>query len=150
MTMAETLKDTNVDFEILATDVSTGVLKIAQNGIYSINEAEEIPSRFRQTYILKSKNPDERLMRIRPNIREKVRYQALNLVAENYPLREHFDIIFCRNVMIYLDKQTQNRIVNQLYAYTNKNGLLVLGQAEGSASQNTAYKRMRGTIFQKR
>lgn len=88
---------------ILTTDVSMKVLEKASRGIYAESKTASVPSALRRKYLLQSNKP-ERLVRIVPNLREKISFHALNLMSPDYRIKDSFDIIFLRNVLIYFDR----------------------------------------------
>ena len=96
-------------FDILGTDICTDVLEKAVQGIYPVAKAEPIPVALKKKYLLKSKGPDSSMVRIVPELRSLVRYRRLNFMDDDFGFREPFDIIFCRNMIIYFDRPTQER-----------------------------------------
>ncbi len=123
-------KYTGFDFSILATDISTKVLKEAQMAIYPEAEIEPVPEDLKVKYFLKSKNRKKSLVRVIPALRSKVKFRQLNLMDENFKIREMMDIVFCRNVMIYFDKDTQDRILNRICLNLKVGGFLFMGHTE--------------------
>jgi len=117
-TLAMVLKEQQVrgsfDFTILATDVSTRVLERAMAATYDKEHAAPIPLTLRQKYLLRSRDSSAGLVKIAPEIRDHVRFGHLNFLSENYGIRTKFDVIFFRNVMIYFDRDTQQKIVSRM------------------------------------
>lgn len=122
---------TNIKFEytILATDISTTVLEDARKAIYPFNEIEPVPKEIRMRYFMKSRNPENQVARIIPELRSKIRFHRLNLMND-FQCSEQMDVIFCRNVFIYFDKKTQVRIANKLCDKLRPNGYLFMGNSE--------------------
>lgn len=120
----------NFDFLILGTDISTDVLGTAQKAIYEHEEIEPVPLNLRKKYFLKSKNSKNNLVRVVPELRNKVRFRQLNLMDGNFQLREPMDIIFCRNVIIYFDKKTQDTLISRLCHHLRPGGYLFMGHSE--------------------
>ncbi len=118
------------DFQIFATDISTQVLEICKKAIYSMEVAEGIPADLQKRYLLKSKNLRSRLVRISPEIRKCVRFKRLNLNDRDYGVKGKMDIIFCRNVIIYFDAETQEAILRKLALCLKIGGYLFLGHSE--------------------
>ena len=117
-------------FDILATDISTRVLEKASSAIYEEERVEGIPIVTKRKYLLKSKDKDRCLVRIVPALRQKVRFGRLNFMDDDFCLPEQMDIIFCRNVVIYFDRQTQERLFNKFYRNLKPGGHLFIGHSE--------------------
>lgn len=115
-------------FSILGTDISETVLQKARAGVYDREKAEPIPDNLKKKYFLKSKTGD--LVKIGPELRQAVRFGRLNLMDDNYRMAERFHIIFCRNVIIYFDTQTQLALLKKLCANLAEGGYLFMGHSE--------------------
>lgn len=120
----------NFDFFILGTDISIDVLEDARKAIYEHEEIDPVPMDLRRRYFLKNKNPKNDLVRVVPELRNKVRFRQLNLMDNDFRLREPMDIIFCRNVIIYFDKKTQDTLIWKLCKHLRKGGYLFMGHSE--------------------
>jgi chemotaxis protein methyltransferase CheR len=116
--------------DILATDVSTRVLERARAAVWPIDKSEEIPLHYRSRFMLRGTGEHHQRMKAGPEIRAVVQFRQLNLNAESYGLGEAFDLIFCRNVLIYFNAASKARVVQQLLAHLRPGGLLFLGHAE--------------------
>ena len=150
MTIAQYIEtQRGLDFRIMATDISTIVLEVAKQGIYHESKVKEIPSGLVKKYFLKSKDNNDQLVRVVPELRSKVTFQRLNFMDASYPVSTMFDIIFCRNVLIYFDKQTQEKVINNLCLKLKKNGYLFLGHSESIIGINVPVKQIQPTIFQR-
>ena len=117
-------------FSILATDISSRVLEEAKTGIYKKSVVEPIPVPLRRKYLMKSKDPEEDNVRIVPEIRSKVSFGRLNFMSESYGLNQTMDIVFCRNVLIYFDRDTQEAVVQRICRHLNPGGYLFVGHSE--------------------
>ena len=118
------------DFSILATDISTRVLEVAKKGVYNASEIVPVPLALRKKYLLKSKDPRRHLVRIVPALRKKVVFRQLNLMDPEYRLDKAMDIIFCRNVTIYFDKETTEQLLLKLCRRLAPGGHLFMGHSE--------------------
>ena len=127
---AENFPGLNFDYSILGTDISTRVLEIAQRAVYSHEEIEPVAHELREKYFLRSRDRAKNLVRVTSAIREKARFRQLNLMDNDFRLRESMDIIFCRNVIIYFDKRTQDTLIGKLCRNLKKNGYLFMGHSE--------------------
>lgn len=134
---------------ILATDISTKVLDVAQKAVYSHDEIEPVPMDLRRRYILRSKNRRSNLVRIAPEIRKAVRFRWINLINSNLKLNEPMEIIFCRNVMIYFDKQTQEKLINNLCNHLKPRGYFFVGHSEVLNCHNSPLVPMGHAIYYK-
>ncbi len=118
------------DYSITATDISNRVLEHAKQGIYTYEKIKPVPDELMQKYWLKGKDKSEGLVRILPALRAKVTFQRLNLNAKEYKMRKNLDVIFCRNVIIYFDRPTQQTILNHLCQHLKPEGYLFMGHSE--------------------
>ncbi len=118
------------EFMILGTDISTKVLERAERAIYKMERAETVPLQVMKKYFLRSKDREKNLVKIAPEIRHAVRFRRLNFMAEDFQMRESMDIIFCRNVIIYFDRPTQERLLNRLYDHLIPGGYIFMGHSE--------------------
>ncbi|MBI5409487.1 MAG: protein-glutamate O-methyltransferase [Nitrospirae bacterium] len=117
-------------FSILATDISTRALEKARLGIYNENTIYPVPTDFRKKYFLKSRDNDKRLVRVVPELRDLVKFRRLNFMDGDFGMREPMDIIFCRNVIIYFDRPTQEKLLNRLYRHLIPGGYMFMGHSE--------------------
>ena len=137
------------DFEIYASDISTTVLKKAKNAIYPDTAIVQIPMQYRTKYLLKSKDKSKKQIRIAPAIREKIKLFRYNLLSDKPPINKTFDIIFCRNTLIYFDRQTQEKVVANIISILNKGGYLYLGHSESLINMNFALESAGTSIYRK-
>jgi chemotaxis protein methyltransferase CheR len=117
-------------FLILATDISSKVLDQAKLGIYEEERIESVPMNLRKKYLLRSKTTDNGLVRIIPELRARIRFRRLNFMDRNFGLRELMDMVFCRNVIIYFDRPTQEGVLNRICSYLRPGGYLFTGHSE--------------------
>ena len=120
----------NFDYSILGTDISNDVLEDGRKAIYDHEEIDPVPTGMKKKYFLKSKDRSKNLVRVIPELREKVNFRQLNLMDDDFKLRELMDVIFCRNVMIYFDKSTQDKLLFKLCNYLRTGGYLFMGHSE--------------------
>jgi chemotaxis protein methyltransferase CheR len=132
MTLADfASKNRAGDFVILASDISTRVLKIAKAGIYQEASAECVPPATKRRYFLKGKGSQDGLCRVVPEIRNKIQFNRINLNnGGDFGIRTKMDIIFCRNVIIYFDRETQKRLFQKFYTQLIPGGYLFIGHSE--------------------
>ena len=137
------------DFKILATDISTRILKMAIDAIYPLNRIEDIPLHLKKKYFLKSKDPMNKTARVIPQLRNKISFERLNFMDDVYNINQMFDIVFCRNVIIYFDHQTQERVIQKLCSKLKTGGYLFLGHSESIAGMNLPLVNVKPTVFRK-
>jgi chemotaxis protein methyltransferase CheR len=130
MTLLEERQRADFDFTILATDVSTRVLDIARQAVYTDEQATPIPPAFRSRYLLRSRDKQARQVRIAPEVRAKVRFGHLNFLAPDYGIRETMDAVFFRNVLIYFNREAQQEIVGRICRHLRVGGHLFIAHAE--------------------
>ena len=118
------------DIEIIGTDLSTRALERARAAVWPLEKAKEIPTVYRQAFLMRGIRSQEGKMKAAAGIRSVVKFHHLNLNDDNYAVDGLFDLIFCRNVMIYFDPQTKVRVVDRLLNHLAACGYLFLGHAE--------------------
>ncbi|MCQ2613445.1 MAG: protein-glutamate O-methyltransferase [Treponemataceae bacterium] len=136
-------------FSLLATDISTKVLDQAVNGIYDAEETDGMNFEMKKRYFLKSKNPEERIVRVKPEIRSCVTFRQLNFMDSSYPISDIFNIIFCRNVLIYFDKPTQENIISKFLRHLEIGGYLFLGHSETIFGMDLPLETVAPTVYKK-
>lgn len=134
-------------FEIHASDLSTEVLAHALRGVYEEERIAPVPKHLRAKHLLQSKDRDKRLVRVASGTRDMVQFRRLNLIDGAYPFREPFDVIFCRNVFIYFDRTTQERILGRFHRHLRSEGYLFLGHSEAITSQGLPFKPVAPTTY---
>jgi chemotaxis protein methyltransferase CheR len=120
----------NYRYSILGTDISRWAIDAAIRGIYRTDRAEPIPAGMKRKYLMRSRSRDRDLVRIIPELRAKIRFRCLNLMDGDFGMDDSFDLIFCRNVIIYFDKPTQRVLIHKLYDHLIQGGYLFLGHSE--------------------
>jgi len=142
-------KQFGIDFTILATDISTEVLRRAEQAVYEVEKIDPVPMAMRKKYLLKSRDPSRGIVRITPELREKVTFSRLNLMDGSYPVPKGIHIIFCRNVLIYFDTATQEKIVQQFCQHLAPGGYLFVGHAETLNKLNLPLQYVAPTVYRK-
>lgn len=134
-------------YSLLASDVSLRVLQTAYQGIYDIEKIDPVPLDLKRQYFSRSKaNP--KLVRVKPQYRKKIQFKRINFMNNHYGLmKDDYDIIFCRNVLIYFDKNTQERVINKFCSHLKPGGLLFLGHSESIIGMNVPLKQVRPTVY---
>ena len=130
MTACEAFGSSRPPVEIIATDIDTNVLTTAAAGIYPYERVSKLSEKRRKAYFKKGVGSNEGSVRVKDELRQLITFKPLNLLAEQWPLKGHFDVIFCRNVMIYFDKPTQSTILSRFVPMMKPDGLLFAGHSE--------------------
>jgi chemotaxis protein methyltransferase CheR len=150
MVLAEFTEDrSDLGYSIVATDLSTDVLQTARRGIYTEDVIAPVPRDLQRKYVMAAKQPGRREVRISPKLRSKVGFARMNLMDEKYPVGDPMHIIFCRNVLIYFDKQTQSGVLNRLCACLAKGGYMFIGHSESITGFDLPLKQVSNTVFQR-
>lgn len=133
------------DKKILATDISVNVLKMAEKGVYSAEALEKLSQGFKLAYFDKI---DSDNYKVTNKLKNEVIFRVFNLMDE-FPFRRKFHVIFCRNVMIYFDKETKARLIRKFYDMTEKGGYLFIGLSESLDREDTPYDYIRPSVYRK-
>ena len=111
---------------------------------------EPVSAARRQRYLMRARDPARAEVRIKPHLRAKLSFARLNLMDETYPVDADMDIIFCRNMLIYLDKPTQAKVLERLCGRLSPGGYLLLGHSESIVGLDLPVVQVANTVFQKR
>jgi chemotaxis protein methyltransferase CheR len=136
-------------FSILGTDISTQMLEKAAKGVYQANKVEAIPLELKKRYFLKSKDVHNQTVRVHPQLQKSLTLNYLNLMDSVYGIKETFDVIYCRNVLIYFDRATQEKVINKLCQHLKKGGYFFIGHSESLSGMDLPLKHIKPTIFVK-
>jgi chemotaxis protein methyltransferase CheR len=117
-------------FRVLATDISTTVLAKAGRGVFTGEVVGPVPADLRQKYFMRSRDRDSKLLRVVPELRQLVEFRRLNFMDADFGLSQKADVIFCRNVIIYFDRPTQEQIIQKLAAQLVPGGYAFVGHSE--------------------
>ena len=151
--IAMVLRETGCTGDIVGTDIDTEVLKTGSSGVYRSDRIEGMaPERLRK-HFLRGTGANEGLVSIRPELRTGVRFGPLNLQSPAWPAQERYDVVFCRNVVIYFDRESQKRLLARFAELLVPGGLLVVGHSESFPAAHpgfrscgrTAYERLAGS-----
>jgi len=148
MTLVEALRSWTPRARIIASDIDTNVLAQAEAGVYSMDRLEKMPQERIKRFFLKGKGERDGQVRVRPELRQLISFMPLNLLSDNWPLKEQFDAIFCRNVMIYFDKPTQARILARFAPLMKPDGLLFAGHSENFSYITDAFRLREKTVYE--
>lgn len=134
------------DAKVLATDISSKVLDIAQKAIYDNEKIETLPSKWRLSYFKKYDSNNSILV---DRIRSEVIYRKFNLMEAIFPFKRKFHVIFCRNVMIYFDSKTKEELADKYYQHLEHGGYLFIGHSESLNRETTRFKYIMPAVYRK-
>jgi len=132
--------------KMLATDISSRVLDIAREGIYPFDSIKEMPKIWKLNYF--TNVPNEKVQ-VKTEIRRDVVYRKLNLMDDQFPFKTPFQVIFIRNVMIYFDEDTKEKLLNKLYNLLIPGGYLFIGHSETINRNKSKFKYIRPSVYRK-
>ncbi len=148
MTLCEAFDTLTPPVTIVATDIDTNVLETAANGVYTIDRLDKMPKDRARRFFQKGKGERAGLVRVRPELRQLVSFKQLNLLGNTWPITGPFDVIFCRNVMIYFDKPTQGKILARFAPLMKPQGLLFAGHSENFLYATDAFRLRGKTVYE--
>lgn len=148
ITMMELYDSMTPPVKILATDVDTGVLEKAQAGVYAEERVEKMSRERLHRFFLRGSGANAGSVRVRPELSNLITFRPLNLLDTKWPMRGPFDAIFCRNVMIYFDKQTQLRILERFAPLLRPEGLLFAGHSENFHNAGHLFRLRGKTVYE--
>ncbi len=137
------------DYQILASDISTKVLEKAEQAVYCEDRVAPVPLQLKRKYLLRSKDRESGLYRIVPELRAKVRFRRINFMESNFGMVEKMDIIFCRNVIIYFDRPTQEKLLKRFCTHIAAGGFLFMGHSETLSGFELPLVQVCPTVYRK-
>lgn len=154
-TIAMTLRDAcpaseGWDVRVLASDIDTAVLAKAERGVYDADRTGDVPPEMLHKHFLRGKGANAGTVVVRPEVRDLIAFRQINLIADKWPVRTTFDVIFCRNVVIYFDRETQRKLLTRFAAHLAPDGHLFLGHSENIFWMGDAFSPVGGTVYRPR
>ncbi len=148
MTACEAFGTLRPPVEIFATDIDTNVLATASRGVYPYDRVSKLSEARRKQFFQKGVGKHEGTVKVKNELRNLITFSQLNLLDEQWPMKEQFDVIFCRNVMIYFDKPTQTKILDKFVPLMKSNSLLFAGHSENFLYVSNALQLLGKTVYQ--
>lgn len=148
ITLCEVFGTLTPPAHIIATDIDTNVLNTASNGVYPIERVEKMATDRAKRFFLRGKGAHEGMVRVRPELRKMITFKQLNLLSDSWPVSGPFDVIFCRNVMIYFDKPTQGKILSRFAPLMKPDALLFAGHSENFLYVTDKFKLRGKTVYE--
>lgn len=136
-------------WRVTATDISRDILQRAAAGVYDLSKIRNMPDAWFRTYFLLGQNNTAGKCRVRPELQKHIDFRNLNLFQQDYGLRMNYHVIFCRNVMIYFDQESREKLVNRLFEHLVPGGYLMVGHSESLMSIRHGFDMVQAAIYRK-
>lgn len=140
----------NGNFEVIASDINTEMVKNARRGIYASNRTSKVPPHLMQRYFLWGRDEYRGMLRVAPEIAQHVHFRTLNLTDCSHVHIGLFDVIFLRNVMIYFNAETKQQVLQEVCHKLDDNGLLLISHSESLSNTDTNMIAIRPSFYRKR
>lgn len=147
MILIEALGSLTPAVQIIASDIDTGVLAIARAGIYPEERIEQLELARKKSFFLRGKAAQQGKVRVRPELQALIEFRQINLLDDDWGIEAGLDVIFCRNVMIYFDKPTQNKILERMVRLLRPDGLFFAGHSESFVQATHLVKLLERTVY---
>ena len=148
MTALESL-GAQASFKLVASDIDSRVLATAARGVYRLDSLKGLSQERLQRFFLRGKGANAGLARVRPELRRAIEFLSVNLIRDDWPFREPFDAVFCRNVMIYFDAPTQRRVLERIHRVLKPGGMLFVGHAENFGDSRDLFTLRGKTVYER-
>lgn len=150
MTVLDALPKSGWDYKLLATDLDSNVLTKASEGVYSTEQVEMLPRIYAKRWFMRStETQGQSRCKIKKELKSFVHFKRLNLLAD-WPMSGSFDIIFCRNVLIYFDQKTKDNLLERYAKYLRPGGFLFIGHSESMKRDSEQFESLGNTIYRRR
>lgn len=136
-------------FKLFASDIDSKVLATAGQGVYRMESLKGVGSARLQQFFQRGKGANAGMARVKPELRRMVEFGSINLIQDNWPFREPFDIVFCRNVMIYFDVPTQRKVLERIHRVMKPGGMLFVGHSENFSSSRDLFVLRGKTVYER-
>lgn len=140
----------NASINLTASDIDSKVLATATQGVYALESLKNVSENQLQHFFLRGKGNNQGMVRIKPEFSRMVHFIIVNLVRDDWPFREPFDVVFCRNVMIYFDAATQRRVLERIHRVMAPGGLLFVGHSENFSESRDLFTLKGKTVYERR
>lgn len=147
ITVVEALGRFDIPVKIIASDIDSNVLATASKGVYKIEQLDNMEKSMKKRFFHRGKGANSGHARVVPELRKLIEFKRVNLMDTGWDLPKNIDIVFCRNVMIYFDKDTQLDILGKIVSHMQPNGLYFAGHSENFGHVNSILKPLGKTIY---
>ncbi len=138
------------NFKLWASDIDSKVLATAARGVYRLDGLKGIDTARLQRFFMRGKGNNEGMVRVKPELQRMIEFLSVNLIRDDWPFREPFDIVFCRNVMIYFDAATQRSVLERIHRVMKPGGLLFVGHSENFNESRDLFVLRGKTVYERR
>ena len=140
----------NANCKLWASDIDSKVLATAARGAYRLDGIKGIDAARMQRFFLRGKGANEGLLRVKSDLQRMIEFLSVNLIRDDWPFREPFDVVFCRNVMIYFDAATQRSVLEKIHRVMKPDGLLFVGHSENFNESRDLFVLRGKTVYERR
>ena len=140
----------NASFKLVASDIDSRVLATAAQGVYRIDNVKGLSTERLQRFFLRGKGGNAGFLRAKPELSRMIDFISVNLIRDDWPFREPFDVVFCRNVMIYFDAATQRGVLERIHRVMKPGGMLFVGHAENFSESRDLFTLRGKTVYERR
>lgn len=137
------------NFKLWASDIDSKVLATAARGVYRLDGIKGLDPGRMQRFFMRGKGANEGLVRVKPELQSMIEFLGVNLIRDDWPFREPFDIVFCRNVMIYFDGPTQRKVLERIHRVMKPGGLLFVGHSENFNESRDLFVLRGKTVYER-
>ena len=137
-------------FKLTASDIDSRVLATAAQGVYRLDGLKGVTPERLQKFFLKGKGGNAGMVRVKPELRRVIDFMSVNLIRDDWPFKEPFDVVFCRNVMIYFDAPTQRKVLERIHRVLKPGGMLFVGHAENFSESRDLFTLRGKTVYERR
>lgn len=137
-------------FSLMASDIDSKVLAAAASGVYKAESLKGVSAAQTQAYFMRGKGSNQGMVRVKPELKQLVEFLIVNLIKDDWPFRDGFDVVFCRNVMIYFDAETQRRVLERIHRVMKPGGMLFVGHAENFSDSRDLFVLKGKTAYERR
>jgi chemotaxis protein methyltransferase CheR len=138
------------NFKLWASDIDSKVLAAAARGVYRMDGLKGIDTAKMQRFFLRGKGTNQGMLRVKPELQQNLEFLSVNLIQDNWPFKEPFDIVFCRNVMIYFDAPTQRKVLERIHRVMKPGGLFFVGHSENFNESRDLFVLRGKTVYERR
>jgi len=138
------------NFKLVASDIDSKVLATAAQGVYKMDALRGLDVARVRNFFMRGKGANEGMVRVKPELRQCIEFLMVNLIRDDWPFREHFDVVFCRNVMIYFDAHTQRQVLERIHRVMKPGSLLFVGHAENFSDSRDLFVLKGKTAYERR
>lgn len=139
----------NANFKLTASDIDSKVLNTASNGVYRMENVKNLSQERLHKFFMRGKASNAGMVRVKPELRRMIDFMQVNLIRDDWPFKEPFDMVFCRNVMIYFDAATQRKVLERIHRVMKPGGMLFVGHAENFSESRDLFVLRGKTVYER-